>query len=661
MRCVSGQVHRRRIGLHVACMAGILAGTARAADEAPRLIRRHCGSCHCDGAEEGGVSLDPLLEGVSTSGQPIDPQAADHATWLAVWRNLRVETMPPAAEPQPPAEERRRMLAFVQRDVLGVDPARPDPGRVVLRRLNRHEYANTVRDLTGFDAEILDDLPADDTGHGFDTIGDVLSLSPLLLEKYMALAVRVAERVAAARPEKSTKNGEGGPRYKGDVGRVFAAGPPPDDPAAREAHLRLTLRRLVERGYRRPVPDDTVDRLVALAAAAGANESFEKGVAAAVTAVLSSPRFLFRIESGDAPDADGAASAIPIDDHAIASRLSYLLWSTMPDDELFALAAAGRLREELPRQVDRMIADRRSDAFVSDFVGQWLQTRDVETLAFDARTVLGIRDREAAEKVFNGDVRRAMRRETEMLFAHVLREGLPATELLVGRRTFLNSALAGYYGLPDVEGKEMRLVDLPADGRRGGLLRQASFLVVTSNPTRTSPVKRGLFILDNLLGMPPPPAPAGIPPLETSIAAAGNAAGMRAAMELHRSDALCASCHARMDPLGLAFERYDAIGRFRDDEAAAALDTSGRLGGAEFSDAASLAELIAGPRRRHFHRCVTEKLLTYALGRGLEYFDGPAVDTIVESLERDGRLATLVHGVVASVPFQMRRPRTVPP
>ena len=644
----------------VASLAGLLTGAAVAADhEAPRLIRQFCGECHCDGAEEGGISLGPLLERIEAGNATPDPRSPDHATWLAVWRNLRVESMPPADQPRPAPEQRHGMLQFVLRDVLGVDPARPDPGRVVLRRLNRHEYANTVRDLTGIDADLRDELPADDTGHGFDTIGEVLTLSPLLLEKYLSLASRVADRVAGVKPERK-KGGDS--RYTGDVRRLFPDGPPPDDPVARGEHLRRTLRALAERGYRRPVPDATVDRLVDVAEAAGAQATFEKGVAAAVAAVLSSPRFLFRIEIPDAADGAAGGAAVPLDEHALAARLSYLLWSTMPDDELFALAASGRLRAELPRQVDRMIADRRSDAFVADFVGQWLQTRDVETLAFDVRAVLGIRDREAAEKVFNGDVRRAMRRETEMLFAHLLRENLPATDLLVGRATFLNQALAAFYGLPGIEGKQMRLVDLPDDGRRGGLLRQGSFLVVTSNPTRTSPVKRGLFILENLLGMPPPPAPAGIPPLEAAITAAGKGTGMREAMERHRSDPLCASCHARMDPLGLALERYDAIGRWREDEAAATLDTTGQLlTGEAFSDAGGLAELIAGPRRRDFHRCLTEKLLTYALGRGLEYFDGPAVDTIVETLDHDGRLATLVQGVVASVPFQMRRPETVQP
>ena len=249
-----------------------------------------------------------------------------------------------------------------------------------------------------------------------------------------------------------------------------------------------------------------------------------------------------------------------------------------------------------------------------------------------------------------------MRRETELLFAHLLRQGLPATDLLVGTQTFLNEPLATFYGVDGVQGPEMRLVDLPAEAHRGGLLTHGSVLLVTSNPTRTSPVKRGLFILDNLLGTPTPPAPPNVPPLDKAAAVLGKEASMREMMELHRRDALCASCHARMDPLGLALERYDAIGRWRDESAAAEVDTSGRLvTGEAFADVPELAATIAGPRRRDFHRCLTEKMLTYALGRGFDYSDGPAVDTIVENLEQDGRLVAVVRGVVTSVPFQMRR------
>ena len=625
----------------------VAAGVASAADpEGRRLLRAFCADCHFDGAAEGDVALDRMLARPGAGGPA---GSVEHGRWVAVSRNLRAGTMPPADEPQPSSAERRALLEFVSRGILGVDPARPDPGHVVLRRLNRVEYSNTVRDLTGIDANLVDDLPVDDTGYGFDTIGDVLSLSPLLMEKYMELAGRVGDRVAE---EAANRRGD---RYPAHLRRLFPEGPPPADAADRAEHLRRTVGRLAERAFRRTVDAATLDRLVAIAAAAteGPVGSFEKGVAAAVTAVLASPRFLFRIED-DVPGGAGPGAAL-IDEFSLASRLSYFLWSTMPDDELLGLASAGRLRAELPRQVERMVADRRADALARNFVGQWLQTRDVETLRFDVHRIPGAPTRADGEPAFPDDVRRSMRLETTMLFAHVLRAGLPATDLLVGSTTFLNEPLARWYGIPDVTGPEMRLVDLPADSHRGGLLTHGSVLVVTSNPTRSSPVKRGLFILDNLLGTPPPPPPGDVPPLEQSAAALGKEATMRQLMEQHRADPRCASCHARMDPLGLALDRYGALGRWRGDEADG-IDTSGALiTGEPFADAADLARVIAGPRHRDFHRCLTEKLLTYALGRGVEYFDGPAVDTMVEELERDGRLMTLVQGVVASVPFQMRR------
>lgn len=640
--------------LHRAVVVAVAAlPAAGRAEEPPRkLLARLCGECHFDGADEGGMAIDGLLR-ATDPGRAASPVTPVHAAWVNVWRNLRAGTMPPADEPQPTAAERRHLLEFVSRDVLGVDPRRPDPGHVVLRRLNRIEYANTVRDLTGIDEDLRDDLPADDTGYGFDTIGEVLSLSPLLMEKYLELAARVGDRVA------TEAAGRKGDDYPSNVRRLFPSGPPPEDPTARPEHLRRTVRRLAERAFRRPADEATVKRLVALVEAAQAEPGggFEDGIAAAVTAVLASPRFLFRVEDGAAGDG-GPGEAVLIDEFALASRLSYFLWSTMPDDELFRLAAEGGLRAQLPAQVERMLRDRRSEAFVRHFVGQWLQTRDVEALPFDVRRVLGVRDRGEGERIFSDAVRQAMRLETEMLFGHVLREGLPATDLLIGRSTFLNEPLARYYGVPDVKGREMRLVELADDVPRGGLLTHGSMLVVTSNPTRTSPVKRGLFILDNLLGTPAPPAPAGVPPLDEAAAAAPKEATMRELMERHRRDALCASCHARMDPLGLALERYNAVGQWRSDEAAAAIDTSGRLvTGERFADVRELSAVIAGPRRRDFHRCLAEKLLTYAVGRGLEYFDGPAVDSILESVEPDGRLDAFVQGVVASVPFQMTRSR----
>ena len=655
-------------GLAAAIVMPATAVLAADADPTPvTLLRQQCGDCHCDGAAEGGVELGGLLDRLTDATRPKghDPHP-DQAAWLAVWRNLRAETMPPAEAPHPTPHERQALVRFVERDVLGVDPARPDPGSVVLRRLNRVEYANTLQDLTGLELNVLDTLPADDTGYGFDTIGDVLSMSPLLVEKYLATATGVAEKLVAVAVPVIDRDRSGQPLpldYPKNIRRVFPAGPRPDDKSLQAEHLTTTVRRLAERAFRRPIDQATVDRLVSLAQATddAPGGTFETGVAAVLTAVLSSPRFLFRVEAEAAPTEKDAAltSAVPVDEFSLASRLSYFLWSSMPDDELFEVALTGRLRAELPQQIDRMIADRRSDAFVGNFVGQWLQTRDVEAVAFDLRAITGLADRKVAEKLFSRSVRRAMRQETEHLFAHLLRNDLPATDLLVGRDTFLNAELAAFYGIPNIEGKQMRLVTLDPSSHRGGLLTQASVLVVTSNPSRTSPVKRGLFILDNLLGTPAPPPPPNVPPLKESPA--GSALGMRELMELHRSDALCASCHARMDPLGLTLEPYNAIGQWRGD-AAESLDTSGRLiTGESFANAGELAAIIAGPRRRDFYRCLTEKILTYALGRGLEYFDAPAVDTIVDDMEKDGSLATAVRGVVTSVPFQMRRPAATPP
>jgi hypothetical protein len=651
---MTGLAHRIHPLLAAMLVAGLSTGLF-AADPRP-LFRDACGGCHFDGSSEGGLDLEKLLDRLATPGSAAS--GPDHAAWMSVLRNLRAETMPPADQPRPAPDDRSRMMAFVERDAFGIDPNRPDPGHVVLRRLNRSEYGHTIRDLTGLDFDAADELPTDDSGYGFDTIGEVLSMSPLLVEKYLGLATWIGEAVA---DDAVPQDG----RYPEQVRRVFPFGPAPADESARRGHLRDSIARLAERAFRRPVDEATLDRLAAVAQAAidGPGGTFEQGMAAAVTALVASPRFLFRIEEpASAGVAAPGSSAVPLDDFSLASRLSYFLWNSMPDDELLDAAREGRLHADLDRQVDRMIADPRADRFVADFVGQWLQTRDVENLSFDVRQILRSRDRFMAERIFSPKVRTAMRLETELMVTRLLRDNLPATDLLVARETFLNSRLARFYGVPGVEGSEMRLVKLAPDSHRGGLLTHASMLVVTSNPTRTSPVKRGLFILDNLLGTPAPPPPPGVPPLEAAAEKSDHRPSMRELMELHRRDALCASCHERMDPLGLALEGYNAVGQWRGDEADA-IDTSGRLvTGESFADVRELAEVIAGPRRRDYHRCLAEKLLVYALGRGLEYFDAPAVDRIVAEMERDGGgFGSLVHAVCRSVPFRMQRPAAASP
>ena len=632
----------------------LAAAPAWAATEASQppadRLRTLCSQCHADGAAEGGLAIDDVLSRAAADGaskHPGDAGGGDHAAWLAIWKNLRAGTMPPADEPQPSDEDRRTLLRWIEQDMLGIDSGRPDPGSVTVRRLNRQEYANTVRDLLGVRFDVAEKFPADDTGHGFDTIGEVLSLSPMLMEKYVDAAESIsADAVRGMDQDKSR--------------RVLSAGAPPADASERPTWLRQTLRSLADRAFRRPADEPTLDRIVAIAAAAGAGDeaSFvRRSLTAGLTAILASPRFLFRVESPVAVPAGGDA-AVMLDDWSLASRLSYFFWSSMPDAELTKLCRAGELRAKLLEQVDRMLDDPKSDAFVRNFVGQWLQTRDVETLPFDPTAVFG-RDQRSEAKKFTGSLRRAMREQTEMQFAHLVKANLPATDLLVGEATFLNDELAAYYGIPDVEGLEgrkMRLVTLPSDSNRAGLLTHGSLLLVTSNPSRTSPVKRGLFVLANLLGTPAPPAPADVPPLEKAAKDKGKNASMRQLMELHRSEALCASCHARMDPLGLALEKYNALGKWRDDDHGQPIDTAGRLiTGERFADAQELSRVLAGPRRTDYHRCLTEKLLTYSLGRTVEYFDAPAVDTIVGAMEKDGRMRTLLHAVVTSVPFTMMR------
>jgi hypothetical protein len=413
-----------------------------------------------------------------------------------------------------------------------------------------------------------------------------------------------------------------------------------------------------------------------------------------MTVALSSPRFLFRIEQ-TLPRSEGEPYPL-IDEYSLASRLSYFLWSTMPDEELFRLAREGKLRDNLPAQVKRMLADSRSKTLVRNFVGQWLQARDVDSISIDPLAARGVREEydELREMLFrrgfrrgseerdddppeikaararymelrelrdgiDEELKRDMRHETEKLFEHIVRENRSTLELLDADYTFLNERLADHYGIEGVEGDEMRLVMLPADSLRGGVLTQGTFLLVTSNPTRTSPVKRGLFILENLLGTPTPPPPALVPELEESKKAiSDHKPSLRELLEVHREQALCSSCHSRFDPLGLALENFNALGEWREEDAGQPINPAGELiTGETFASVEELKQVLVTSRRRDFYRCLAEKMLTYALGRGLEYYDEQTLDDLVSGMEKDeGRFLALLLGIVESAPFQRQRP-----
>ncbi|MEY5027095.1 MAG: hypothetical protein RLZZ244_2623 [Verrucomicrobiota bacterium] len=598
------------------------------------LLEEFCYDCHGEGSKKGGVSLDQYRNH--------DALRKDLKTWLAVWRNLDSQLMPPSDKPQPSAEQLQILQTWIEQSVFRLNPQNPDPGRVTLRRLNRQEYRNTIRDLTGVDFQVTEQFPADDTGYGFDTIGEVLNLSPLLMEKYVEAAQSIVD---------SALNPPPGPQTR----KLLPLGPPHPLRAEREKMARSFLHQFATQTLRRPPEPAYLERLMRLFQAGDSRPDggFERGIAEAMTALLASPRFLFRSESQ--PEPNNPAKTHPIDEYSLASRLSYFLWSSTPDPTLLELARQGNLRTQMRSQMDRMIADPRFEEFGANFVGQWLQTRDVEAIPIQAAAILGV-PFEAGEKTFNRQIRRALRRETELFLLHLIRENRPTLELLTARYTFLNESLANFYGISGVSGPKFQKVDLPENSPRAGILTHGSLLVVTSNPTRTSPVKRGLFVLENLLGTPAPPAPPDVPPLENAKKAQP-AESMRRLMEIHREKPLCASCHARMDPIGLALENFNALGLFRDRENGKPIDTEGVLiTGEKFRNILELSNLLATRRSHDFHRCISEKLLTYAIGRGLEYYDTTTLNQIVRTLEAPGStFRTLLYAVAESAPFQKRR------
>jgi hypothetical protein len=409
---------------------------------------------------------------------------------------------------------------------------------------------------------------------------------------------------------------------------------------------RTILTTLAHRAFRRPVTSADIQPLMAFYQKGRTPGDFDSGIQRAIQAMLVSPDFLFRFEHDPAPSAKGGpAPAHRVTDVELASRLSFFLWSTIPDDELLALAEKGTLSDPavLERQVHRMLDDPRADALVTNFAGQWLNLRSVETQKPDPVIF-----------PFDEALRQAFMKETELFVSSIFREDRSLLDLLSADYTFLNERLAEHYGIPRIYGSQFRRVTL-TDVNRHGLLGQGSVLTVTSYPNRTSVVQRGRWILENLLGTPPPPPPPNVP--ELKAAPNGKLLTMRDQMQAHRANPVCASCHGRMDPLGFALENFDGVGRWRDEDAGQKIDAGGKLpDGTEFQGPAGLSNLLLTKYRDDFVGTATEKLLTYALGRGVEYYDYPAVRAIDREAARDHyRISSLILAIVKSTPFQMRR------
>ena len=756
---------RKSVGLKLLTAAFVVAacGVTRADDakdaavfraELAPLLRTYCYDCHGPGSE---IELEKYQTAAEIK--------QDRGVWVRAIAQVRLGTMPPEDGDPLNAQTRGQLLNLLDGLVNSVDCVNnPNAGKVALRRLNRAEYRNTVRDLTGVDYEASEGFPGDDVGYGFDNIGDVLSMPPLLIEKYLdAAEVITGEAIYTPPPsrvfevDKDPSKLIGAGKYGSGSGRVTlsshgtvalecdvpftatytltiaASGDQGGDEPVKmrvdsgrlrkvievpketvedfELRLRLVrgtrrveisfindyyvpkkadrnlhlhhvnlrgvekraiitadaklpashqklifvtpgsevspdqasaeiLGRFASRAFRRPASAKEIERLVKLAAQVRADSGrFEEGIQVAIQAVLVSPHFLFKVETPKQVDAQGKMPLVT--QYELATRISYFLWSSMPDDELLLLAHRGQLREpaRLVDKIARMLRDPRANRFVKNFAGQWLQLRNLDQVRPDARKF----------DVFNDEIRELMRRETLTFFAGVMRGNLPVTTLLDGQFTYLNEQLAKFYGVAGVQGPEFRRVSLEGTPR-GGLLTQASILTVTSDPTRTSPVKRGKWILENLLNTPPPPAPPNVPELEK----ARLTGTLRERMEQHRANPACAACHNMMDPLGFALENYDAVGLWRDREGGEEIDASGKLpDGTKFRGVGELREMLVTERKDQFTRCLAEKLLIYAIGRGTEYYDKCAVDQIVlEAQQHDYKFAYLIAGIIKSDPFQ---------
>ncbi len=735
--------------------------------EVKPLLDKHCYSCHGNGKTKGDLSLDKYAD--------VRAIRADKKVWTNVADLIEQQVMPPDNKPQPTDAERKTLLAWIDAAVNTVDCSGPrDPGYVAIHRLNRTEYNNTIRDLIGIDFKPAADFPADDTGYGFDNIADVLTMSPLLAEKYLAAAEAIFDKaITDPRPPKSATIKIAGAQFRGEIGsphdgsawnvgttgqitarhdfpadgeyeiRVIAYQEPfgnepakmtlrvdgkdaqtfdvtdlrakpatfkvrqtlpagrreiataflnnakdernPDrkkrgdrnlivvraeiegpfnakPPQPSESHKRLffvtpgngtpdesaarqVITRFATRAFRRPPTPDEIDRLTKLYADAKADgEPFEQACRVALSAVLVSPHFLYRIELD--PKTAPPATPRALNDFELASRLSYFLWSTTPDDALLNLAVNNKLKDPatLDAEVKRMLADPKAGEFVRNFVGQWLELRNLSDHTVDARRYPD----------FNNDLRDAMRRETEMLFEAVLKEDRSLLDLLNADYTFVNEPLAKLYGLKDVKGPAFRKVSL-AGTRRAGILTHAAVLTVTAMPTRTSPVKRGVFVLENVLGTPPPPPPPNVPDLADKPKDEASAP-LKQRLAQHRADPNCSVCHQRMDGIGFALENFNPIGAWRDADGKFPVDATGEIpGGRKLDGPESLRQLLAS-RSKDFTRCLTEKLLTYALGRGMKDYDACTVKDIVAQVEKaDHRFSALIHGIVKSDAFQKRR------
>ncbi len=587
------------------------------------VLEQRCFDCHDDDMKKGDVSLAALTD-------PRNPSRHDIRLWDKVREQLRAGTMPPKNKPPLEPQGKQAVLDWISQNEKAIMAGAPaDPGIRKVRRLTRDEYSNTLRDLLGIESKPGEKFPADGAGgEGFSNNADTLTLSPLLIEKYISAADEVVAEVWSKPALKQ---------------RLLA--PCTSDKLPPEEGAALILRPFLPRAWRRPVTDQEVKEVLAVfSAAIQRGRGWDGALQVMVKTVILSPKFLFLQEAEAGP----AGQAHPVEAHAMAARLSYFLWSSMPDDELLRLAAEQKLQDNavLAAQVKRMLADRRAEAFTRNFAGQWLRFDELfNTVDPDRRKF----------PQFNDEMRRNMYGEAFAFSDALLRRNGRVLDFLDSDYSYLNEALANHYGVPNVKGPEMRQVKF-TDNRRGGLTGMGAILSATAYPQRTSPVLRGKWVLEQLLGSPPPPPPPNVGQLPEDDRDLKGEVTLRKRLEAHRDKAACIGCHARMDPLGFGLENFNAVGQWRDNENGKPLDVGGVMpDGRAFASPAEMRKVLMQEKDK-FCRTLCSRLLGYALGRGLEISDQPTLLRLEDTLRKsDYRAEALILAVVQSFPFRMTR------
>ncbi len=589
-------------------------------DQVTPFVRTYCLNCHGNRKSKGGVNFEPALKAPGN--------AAFSQRWKQALANVKAHDMPPEdTEKQPTDAERQTFLNWIGQ-IKFLSPK--DPGPFVIRRLTKAEYGNTLHDLFGVDPAVARGLPDEVFGEGY-----LNTLSPLQSEQYLGIANEVVDRIVAPADAPPTALQQ----------RLF--GEPPAPGADARAAARTVARSLARDAYRRPPTEAELDVLVGVFDLGRDHHlAYPSALGLMLKAVLVSPQFLFITPATEiAP----GRTIVPLDDYQLASRLSYLLWATLPDAELAGLADRGTLHEPaiLQAQVRRLLLDPRSRALFDGFGAQWLGVGELAGKTFDP----------VKFPQMTGELRSAMYDEARLFFDSIVRENRSVVGFVDSDYTFLNETLAKIYGLEKtVTGPAMRRVQL-TDANRGGILGMPGILATTSFPHRTSAVKRGVWVLEQVLGEHVPPAPPNVPALEKQNNAQVANLTLRQRTELHRTDSVCTNCHKILDPIGFGLENFDAIGRWRDqDDTGGAIDAAGEIpGGKRFSSPQELKVIIAA-RQEELARNLTVKLLAYALCRQLEGYDEIVVDRLVETIAKDGyRMQSLITAIVTSYPFTQRR------